>query len=229
MGRGTATNIKRMLESLKKEANTHQLRHNTMNAVAFGNSIKENHPLLYDIGDGNIVEEYICPDSWKKNVGKIVPLGVYHNREQNIPELPEWQVVGNAEIFGWDDEEGEDFVKWNYDYEAIASVFKKLNQYDWLTPELQDTGTSDISTAYYCDIEHKWNESLKKIIRVQTNIDLVSISFVPAGNCPGEVCSIKQVSRNIDAMQSYIKGCIAEGIEKEQCLAKAYAKFKAKT
>jgi len=28
-------------------------------------------------------------------------------------------------------------------------------------------------------------------------------------------------------MQKYIKKCIAEGIDKDKCLAKAYAKFKA--
>ena len=175
-----------------------------------------------------IVEEFICPDSWKKNVGKIVPLGVYHNVEQNTPELPDWQIVGNAEIFGWDDEEGEDWVKWDYDYDKIDAVFLKLNEYDWLTPVLKGEGTSDISTAYYCDIEHKWNDALQKIIRIQTNIELISISFVPHGNCPGEVCSIKVVNSNIKAMQAYIKNCIDNGQEKSQCLASAYKQFKAK-
>ncbi|KKL52284.1 hypothetical protein LCGC14_2287020, partial [marine sediment metagenome] len=79
MGTGTATHIKEMLNVLKKNAVTHQLRFNTMNAEAFGNSIKEGYPLLYDTGDGVIVEEFICAKSWKENVGKIVPLGVYHN------------------------------------------------------------------------------------------------------------------------------------------------------
>lgn len=199
-----------------------------MNAEAFGNSIKENYPLLYDIGDGTIVEEYICPESWAKNVGKIVPLGVYHNLEEYAPELPDWQIVGNAEIFGWDDETGEDYVRYDYKYEKINQVFKKLNEYDWLTAALNELGTSDISTAYYCDIEFKWNEALKQIIRVQTNIDLISISFVPAGNCPGEVCSIKEIARNKSAIQAYIKNCLNKGMEKSVCLAQAYKQFKAK-
>jgi hypothetical protein len=230
MGTGTATNIKRMLESLKSKANKHQLRINTMTAEAFGNSIKENHPLQYDIGDGVIVEEFICPDSWKKNVGKTVPLGVYHNLDyDNTPELPKWQIVGNAEVFGWDDLDGEDYVKYNYDYDKIDSVFQKLNQYDWLTPALKENGTSDISTAYYCDIEHRWNDKLGKVIRIQVNIKLMSISFVPKGNCPGEVCSIAVVKANMGAMQTYIKNCLAEGQEKSACLASAYKLFKAKT
>lgn len=227
MGSGTADKIIRMLGSLKENANKRQLRFNTMTAEAFGNSIKENHPLLYDIGNGIIVEEYICPESWKKNVGKIVPIGVYHNLEQDIPELPDWQIIGTAEVFGWDDEEGYDFVKYNYDYDKITEVFMKLGEYNWLTPALRDNGSSDISTAYYCDIEIRWNETLQKTIRVQTNIELMSISFVPKGNCPGEVCSLTVVKRNASEMQAYIKNCISEGIDKDKCLAKAYAKFKA--
>ena len=226
MGTSTATRIKNMLGTLKENANKHQLRINTMTAEAFGNSIKENHPLLYDIGNGIIVEEYICPDSWKKNVGTKVQLGVYHNLEQDIPELPDWQIIGDAEIFGWDNESGEDYVKYNYDYDKITEVFMKLGEYNWLTPALRDNGTNDISTAYYCDIEIKWNETLQKTVRVQTNIELKSISFVPRGNCPGEVCSLTVIKRNASEMQAYIKNCIAEGIEKDQCLAKAYAKFK---
>ena len=198
-----------------------------MTAEAFGNSIKENHPLLYDIGNGIIVEEYICPDSWKKNIGAKVPLGVYHNIEDNSPELPAWQIVGEAEIFGWDDEEGYDYVKYDYDYDRINEVFMKLGEGNWLTPSLRDNGTNDISTAYYCDIDIKWNDTLQKFIRVQTNIELKSISFVPRGNCPGEVCSLTVIKRNANEMQAYIKKCVAEGIDKDQCLAKAYAKFKA--
>jgi hypothetical protein len=227
MGTNTATNIKKVLQSLKQNANKHQLRINTMSAEAFGNSIKEHHPLKYDIGYGQIVEEYICPDSWKKNVGKIVPLGVYHNMDDsNTPELPDWQIVGSAEIFGWDDEEGEDYVKFNYDYDLIDAVFKKLNQYNWLTPALQEYGQADQSTAYYCDIEYQWSDSQNKMVRIQTNIDLISISFVPQGNCPGDVCSVREVARNISAMQQFIKNCLASGEKKEECLASAYTKFK---
>ena len=227
MGNGTADNIIEMLDTLKKNSNKHQLRYNTMTAEAFGNSIKENYPLLYNIGDGLVVEEFICPESWKKNVGKKVPLGVYHNRDvNNTPELPDWQIVGEAEIFGWDDLDGEDFVRYNYDYDKITSVFKKLNEYDWLTASLNETGTSDISTAYYCDVEYKWNDALNQIIRIQTNIELISISFVPMGNCPGEICSLVEVKRNSEEMQAFIKACMDEGQEKSQCLASAYKQFK---
>lgn len=226
MGTSTASSIKKMLNSLKNNANKHQLRYNTMTAEAFGNSIKEHHPLLYDIGNGFIVEEYICPESWKKNVGKTVPLGVYHNLEQDIPELPDWQIVGTAEIFGWDDEDGYDYVKYNYDYDKIDQVFKKLGEPNWLRYVLKENGKADQSTAYYCDIEIQWSDRLQKFIRVQTNIDLKSISFVPKGNCPGEICSLTVIKRNASQLQIYIKECIAEGIEKDQCLAKAYAKFK---
>lgn len=229
MGNSTAANIIKMLGTLKKNANKHQLRVNTMTAEAFGNSIKENHPLMYDIGNGVIVEEYICADAWKANVGKTVQLGVYHNMYEDIPELPEWQIVGTAEIFGWDDADGSDFVKYNYDYDKIDSVFKRIDAYDWLTAALKENGTSDISTAYYCDIDIQWNEKLNRFVRIQVNIDLISISFVPRGNCPGEVCSIKVVNKNISGMQTYINKCISEGEERNACLASAYKRFKAKT
>ncbi|KKL96708.1 hypothetical protein LCGC14_1841810 [marine sediment metagenome] len=226
----TATNIKNILNELKQNAVKHQLRFNTMNAEAFGNSIKEGYPLLYDTGDGIIVEEFICPDAWKENIGKVVPLGVYHNLDEwYTPKLPDWQVVGNAEIFGWDEEDGSDFVRYDYDYSKIDAIFERINYYNWLTPTLKENGTSDISTAYYCDIEYRWNEKTSKFIRIQINIDLVSISFVPRGNCPGEVCSIKVVAQNKNGMQDYIKKCIDEGIEREVCLAKAYENFKVKT
>lgn len=229
MGNGTADNIIKVLNSLKSKANKHQLRYNTMTAEAFGNSIKENHPLLYDIGNGVIVEEYICPESWKKNVGKIVPIGVYHNLEADVPELPDWQIVGKAEIFGWDSDRGEDYVKYNYDYDKIDSVFEKLHEFNWLTPILRDNNSSDISTAYYCDIEMKWNDTLQEPVRIQTNIELISISFVPRGNCPGEVCSLTIIKHNAKEMQSYIANCIGEGMDKDLCLKEAYYKFKAKT
>lgn len=73
------------------------------------------------------------------------------------------------------------------------------------------------------------NDELVKAIRVQVNIELISISFVPRGNCPGEVCSIKVIAKNMDAMQAYVNKCIDEGVEKNVCLTKAYVKFKAKT
>ncbi|KKN25006.1 hypothetical protein LCGC14_0889170 [marine sediment metagenome] len=229
MGTGTATKVKNMLQLLKLNANNHQVRVNTMTAQAFGNSIKENHPLLYDIGNGVIVEEYICPDAWKKAVNTTVPLGVYHNLLEDIPELPDEQIVGTAEIFGWDDERGEDFVKYNFDYDKIGAVFENLKEFDWLSPTLKENGTSDISTAYYCDIEIKWNEALGKPIRVQTNIDLISISFVPRGNCPGEVCSLTVIKNNAIEMQAYINSCLEDGMEKGLCLKNAYNEFKTKT
>jgi len=42
------------------------------------------------------------------------------------------------------------------------------------------------------------------------------------------VCSIKVIARNKDAMQTYIKNCLSEGMEKSICLATAYKQFKAK-
>jgi hypothetical protein len=227
MGTGTATKIKNLFSSLKENAIKGQKRVNAMSAEAFGNSIKEHHPLMYDIGGGQIVEEYICPDSWKANVGRIVPLGVYHNRDDlQSPDLPDWQVVGTAEIFGWDDLEGEDFVRLDYDYDKTAAVFEKLNYYDWLTLQLKEKGTADISTAYYCDIEYRWSAKQNKLVRIQTNIDLKSISFVPAGNCPGDVCSIVELNRRNDEMQECIRKCIAEGKSREQCIEIAYKKYK---
>lgn len=224
MGSGTAQNIKNLIDNVKGNGHHKQHRVVTMNAEAFGNSIKEKHPLFYYGGDGVILEEYICAESWKANVGKTVPLGVYHDFWGDV-DLPEWQVVGDAEIFAWDDAEGEDYVKLNYDFEKIDAVFELLNEYDWLSKKLQEDKTADISTAYYCDIEERWSESLDRNVRVQVNIDVRSISFVPRGNCPGEVCTIKQV-KNANQIADFVKDCVSQGKDREECIALAYEKFK---
>lgn len=227
MGNGTAEKFIKVMQNQREKAYKRVHRRISLNAEAFGNSIKEMYPLFY-YENGVIVEEYICPLAWKKNVGKTVPLGVYHDFWGGV-ELPDWQIVGNAEVFGWDEEEGEDFVKFDYDYDKIDNVFKELDYYDWLSPLLKENKTADISTAYYCDIEERYNEQLERTIRYQVNIELVSISFVPAGNCPGDVCKIQETKSNADDLNNFINSCVLDGDgNKQECIEKAYYAFKPK-
>ncbi|MHA2086323.1 MAG: hypothetical protein ACXABD_21470, partial [Candidatus Thorarchaeota archaeon] len=87
----TTYKIKELIVELAKSSSR-------VNRVSFGNSIKAGHKYNYGGED-----EEICPRDYKKNIGKIVPLGIYHNLEEraNI-ELPEWQVIGTHEVLGWD-------------------------------------------------------------------------------------------------------------------------------
>ena len=157
------------------------------NSLAYGNGIKSDHPLYYNMGD-HISEEYICPESWKNNVGKVVPLGIYHNKEEESPDLPEWQIIGTYTVKGWDEETGKDIAEIDYDIEKINSVFEKLGEANWVAHYLDKGLLPDVSTAYTCDVVY--DSKTKK--NMQTNIDLRSVSFVMSGNCPSPECSFEE-------------------------------------
>lgn len=151
------------------------------NRISFGNSIKAGHPYNYGGED-----EYICPRDYKKNIGKIVPLGIYHNRDnQGNVDLPDWQVIGTHEVLGWDDTLGQEVAKNDYDPDKIAAFFNKINEVNWIQPYLDAGKEPPISGAYSCNIT-KYNNK-----NYQVNIDLKSMSFVPDANCPWDVCNFK--------------------------------------
>ena len=175
MKSGTTYKIKELIYELANYATR-------VNRVSYGNSIKAGHKYNYGGED-----EEICPRDYKKNIGKTVPLGIYHNLDKkgNI-ELPEWQVVGTHEVLGWDDELGQEIAKNNYDIDKIDLFFNTRNERNWVWEDYLSKGMEPpISGAYTCNVK-KHNG-----INYQVNIDLKSMSFVPDGNCPWDVCNFK--------------------------------------
>lgn len=152
-----------------------------LNRVSFGNSIKAGHPYNYGGED-----EYICPKDYKQNIGKKVPLGIYHNLDDrgNVT-LPEWQVIGTHEVLGWDDLLGGEIAKNEYDENKINEFFEKRNEENWIQPYLDAGKEPPISGAYSCAIKKHNGKNF------QVNIDLKSMSFVPDANCPWDICNFK--------------------------------------
>jgi len=166
--------IKELVEELMKAS----IR---LNRVSFGNSIKAGHPYNYGGED-----EFICPKDYKQNIGKKVPLGIYHNLDiPGDPTLPEWQQIGWHEVLGWDDELGQEIAKNEYDEEKINAFFEKHNEENWIKPYLDAGQEPPISGAYTCNVK-KYNGK-----NFQVNIDLKSMSFVPDANCPWDICNFK--------------------------------------
>lgn len=174
MKQDTPYKIKELLYEMVKESTR-------VNRVSFGNSIKVGHPYNYG-GD----DEYICARDYKLNIGKTVPLGIYHNLEEpgNV-ELPDWQIIGTHEVLGWDDDLGGEIAKNDYDIDKIDAFFKIRNERNWIWKDyLSKDMEPPISGAYTCNVpDKKYNDKYWQI-----NIDLKSMSFVPDGNCPWDVC-----------------------------------------
>jgi len=151
------------------------------NRVSFGNSVKAGHPYNYGGED-----EFICPRDYKKNVGKKVPLGIYHNREKpGSVELPDWQIIGTHEVLGWDDTLGQEIAKNEYDEKKINEFFEKLGEENWIQAYFDAGEEPPISGAYSCNVV-KYNDK-----NYQVNIELKSMSFVPDANCPWDICNFK--------------------------------------
>ena len=152
------------------------------NRVSFGNSIKGGHPYNYGGED-----EFICARDYKKNIGKVVPLGIYHNLDKTGEiSLPEYQIIGTHEVLGWDEENNKEIAKNDYDEDKINEFFKKRNEHNWIFEDYLSKGLEPpISGAYTCNVK-KINDT-----NYQLNIDLVSMSFVPDGNCPWDLCNFK--------------------------------------
>ena len=151
-----------------------------VNRVSIGNSIKAGHPYNYGGED-----EFICARDYKLNVGKTVPLGIYHNLdEKGSIDLPEWQVIGTHEVLGWDDDLGQEKARNNYDIDKINSFFETRQERNWIWEDYLSKGDEPpISGAYTCNVKNIKGKNW------QMNIDLISMSFVPEGNCPWDVCN----------------------------------------
>jgi hypothetical protein len=174
MRQDTPYKIKELVEALGTASTR-------LNRVSFGNSVKAGHPYNYGGED-----EFICPQHYKANIGKKVPLGIYHNLEvPGKPYLPEWQVIGTHEVLGWDDELGQEIAKNEYDENKINEFFVKHNEENWIKPYLDAGQEPPISGAYTCGLKKHNGKNF------QINIDLKSMSFVPDGNCPWDICNFK--------------------------------------
>lgn len=152
--------------------------------------------------NGRVQVEYQCPDFIKQQVGKEVPLGIYHNKEDpNSVDLPDWQVVGSYKVLGYD--EGEDVARLRVNKKRVEEFFKEYEETDWVTPIFKEGKVPDISTAYPATV--KYNSDLKKFI--QTNFELHSVSIVEKGNCSTPFCTGELVKLN-----GALKKCISDKI-----------------
>ena len=153
------------------------------NRVSLGNSIKGGHPYNYGGKD-----EFVCGKDYdKNNTGKTVPLGIYHNQDEkgNI-ELPDWQVIGTHEVLGWDYDQDREFARNNYDIDKIDKFFNTRNERNWIWDDWLSKGLEPpISGAYGCNVKTVNGKDW------QVNINLKSMSFVPEGNCPWDICNFK--------------------------------------
>ena len=175
MKRDTTYKIKELIRALHH----HSTR---VNRVSYGNSIKAGHPYNYGGKD-----EFVCVPSYKKNIGKTVPLGIYHNLDNKGDiNLPEWQIIGTHEVIGWDEELGGEIAKNNYDIDKIDLFFNTRNERNWIWDDyLSKNIEPPISGAYTCNVKTINDKNW------QININLKSMSFVPDGNCPWDVCNFK--------------------------------------
>ena len=153
-----------------------------VNRVSYGNSIKAGHPYNYGGED-----EFVCVEDYKKNVGKTVPLGIYHNLdEKGSIDLPEWQIIGTHEVLGWDDDFGGELARNDYDIDKINAFFETRQERNWIWEDYLSKGIEPpISGAYTCNVKTVNGKNW------QTNIDLKSMSFVPEGNCPWDICNFQ--------------------------------------
>ena len=175
MQRDTTYKIKELFGALHK----HSTR---VNRVSYGNSIKAGHPYNYGGAD-----EFVCVPSYKQNIGKTVPLGIYHNLDNKGDiNLPDWQVIGTHEVLGWDEELGGEIAKNNYDIDKIDLFFNTRNERNWIWEDyLSKNVEPPISGAYTCNVKTINDKNW------QVNIKLKSMSFVPDGNCPWDICNFK--------------------------------------
>ena len=175
MKRDTTYKIKELISALHH----HSTR---VNRVSYGNSIKAGHPYNYGGED-----EFVCVPSYKKNIGKTVPLGIYHNLDNKGDiNLPEWQIIGTHEVIGWDDELGGEIAKNNYDIDKIDLFFNTRNERNWIWEDyLSKNLEPPISGAYTCNVKTINDKNW------QVNINLKSMSFVPDGNCPWDICNFQ--------------------------------------
>jgi hypothetical protein len=172
------------------------------------NGFSATNPFQY-LENGRLRVEYQCADSIRANVGKVVPMGVYHHLDDpNSTDVAEWQRVGTYEVKTFDENTKEDVAIIKVNKKAVAEFFKKKGDDDWITPMFNEGICPDISTAYPCKV--KWNEEHR--VYLQTDMDLTSVSFVPTGNCSSPYCTSDLVRFN-EASKESIKECVHNKIK----------------
>lgn len=174
---------------------------------AIVNGFSKTNPFHY-LEDGVLVTEFQCEDDIKKQVGKEVPLGVYHNLEDpDSTEIPVWQMVGTYSVLEYDEETGTDISLLKTNKALVKEFFKNIGEDDWVNSAFELGLVPDISTAYPTSVKIKNKNGHD--IRVQTGFELKSVSFVPRGNCSGKYCTGDLVRMNQD-----IRECIKIQIPK---------------
>ena len=159
-----------------------QTRHNL---AAVGNAFHTRNPFIYNI-NGKLRVEYVTPEAIQRNMGKKVPLAIYHNlMDPTDPCVPDSQVVGTYEITGFDGEKEEADI--HIDPEAVKRFFANRNETDWVTPILSTGRLPDLSTAYKCRVIYNTPKGRYE----QNEIVLASVSIVKQGNCAYPYCSAK--------------------------------------
>jgi hypothetical protein len=162
---------------------------------ALVNSFSAINPFYYAY-NGRIRAEYQCATDIKNQVGKNVPLGIYHNlREPEGPNsvyLPEEQIVGMYFVIGYDEKANEDVALIAVEKSAVKTYFDLTKEEDWITPEFNEGRVPPLSNAYPAQV--KFNKTYE--VYIQTEIDLKSVSFVKVPNCSAEFCTGDLIKMN---------------------------------
>jgi len=181
-GNNTIDLFKKLWESWETNLQYQGVRR--INSTASGNGLA--FTPLYYIEDNQVIEEYPCLEDYRKiNIGKTVPLEVYHNEEK--------YVVGTYTLKGWDETKDLPIADLEYDEELIRNALYELGKQDSRIAKKLDAGmVPDISEEYDCRIDPKFfSESLNREIRLQRDIELIRVAFVDYGNCSDNICKFE--------------------------------------
>jgi hypothetical protein len=155
---------------------------------ALVNSFSADNPFYYAV-NGRIRAEYQCAIDIKKQTGKVVPLGIYHNlRDTEGPKsvyLPEDQVIGQYYVLDYDEAVKEDVAIIAVNKNEVNRFFNQTDEDDWITPEFEEGRVPPLSNAY--PAQTHWNKTYE--VYMQTGFDLKSVSFVKVPNCSAEFCT----------------------------------------
>lgn len=144
---------------------------------------------LYYREDGKILEEYPCMSDYKRlNMGREVPLEVYHRNEE--------YVVGTYKVIDWNDGKDEPIAELYYDDVLLEGAIKRLNaQESRLAKKFYAGLVPDISEEYHCNVNPKWfSKRENRDIRLQRDILIQRVALVDYGNCPDYKCIVNKVN-----------------------------------
>ena len=174
------------------------------------------NPFMYN-RNGRIVVEYQCPDGIRANVGKKVPMGIYHNLDGDSVDLPDNQIVGTYEVIEYDEDAKQDVAVIEVSKNKIDAFFESRGERNWIKEDYNYN--APISTAYPTKIRY---DRIKNV-HIQMEMPLASVSFVKIPNCTSEYCTSDYLSVN-KGMKECIKNKYIElkdGMEHTEALNKA--------